>query len=769
MSSTEEPQAGAKRRRSARHVQGAVRLLDKEARKIVRKHEGRLGPEATRSIQVSLERLQELGRTEDINALEREAENLDRLLQQHARFARKGAFRETFENIAVAILVALALRSCLYEPFKIPSGSMMPTLRSGDHIFVNKFVYGVQIPFTNTVVGERWGHIERGDVIVFRYPLDESEDFIKRVIGLPGDTIRVQGRRIAIKRAGEEDFEEVQRRPIDEPCYDEGRTRIVPDCQLYEESIDDSTYVVRYRPDFEEGLGVGKARMWVVPDRHLLVMGDNRNESHDSLAWTVSVEAVSAAGLLSTKDLRDLIEGALFTARTAEDEGYVHTDPGYDHITYLADHRSPEHDLQLSVWRQPAFGVDSTFSAAVARVPKASVTDVDELLGQLPNVAPAERARWLSAGADIDAFAVGDAAPYREVVAKLSEEQAVLHLQCGVALCPSSASALERFFAILAGFSGDPQQDARELLAPDVDIQNVVRFAPEWTHRTDPDDYFLHRRFAAAGGSVPDLELWAWRQPPEQIDHLQRAALTFLQGRTGQVQPLDEQRDDAWLVQGETGLGVVLASPERKTLVVMQCTSSRCDTKATMSALADLVRGRLTAAERDRRAFGTLLVQEDVEGMDEVAAAPLVRYGFDRVRLQGNVRGADHRIDLEVWLRPPGGVEALLASLRERHGLAADSSFAPGGASAVTKDSTVLAAPIEANQAAVLLRCSSGVCKEPELARKLFERVLEKARDPSTFIDPEADRAKPFVPRGNVKGRAERIWLPLSRFWLPIR
>ena len=74
--------------------------------------------------------------------------------------------RETLENIGIAVLIALGLRSCFYEPFKIPSSSMMPTLRTGDHIFVNKFTYGIQIPFTSTVVGQSLGEIERGDVVV---------------------------------------------------------------------------------------------------------------------------------------------------------------------------------------------------------------------------------------------------------------------------------------------------------------------------------------------------------------------------------------------------------------------------------------------------------------------------------------------------------------------------------------------------------------------------------------------------------------------------
>src|SRR5690606_28941687 len=136
------------------------------------------------------------------------------------------------------------------------------------------------------------GEIERGEVIVFRYPIDESEDFIKRVIGLPGDEVKVSGRTIAIKRAGEQEFEVVPRERLEQRCLDE-QGKVEPNCTLFQETLDDNTYLVRYIVSLDErGDLVQKSRVLRVPEDHLLVMGDNRNQSHDSLAWTVRVEAV---------------------------------------------------------------------------------------------------------------------------------------------------------------------------------------------------------------------------------------------------------------------------------------------------------------------------------------------------------------------------------------------------------------------------------------------------------------------------------------------
>ena len=127
-------------------MKSAARVLQKEARRILRKQGNRIALEPAEAIRASVAVIDTQRTAEDWDKLEDEAERLDELLHQHASFACKSAVRETLENILIAVMVALGLRSCFYEPFKIPSSSMMPTLRAGDHIFVNKFVYGPKLP-----------------------------------------------------------------------------------------------------------------------------------------------------------------------------------------------------------------------------------------------------------------------------------------------------------------------------------------------------------------------------------------------------------------------------------------------------------------------------------------------------------------------------------------------------------------------------------------------------------------------------------------------
>ena len=103
---------------------------------------------------------------------------------------RKSIFREYLEAIGIALLAALFIRTFIVQAFKIPSGSMIPTLQIGDHILVNKMVYGVRIPFWGRYI-VRYGKPSQGDVVVFVYPKDRSKDFIKRVIGVEGDLVEI--------------------------------------------------------------------------------------------------------------------------------------------------------------------------------------------------------------------------------------------------------------------------------------------------------------------------------------------------------------------------------------------------------------------------------------------------------------------------------------------------------------------------------------------------------------------------------------------------
>jgi signal peptidase I len=166
------------------------------------------------------------------------------------------------------IVIVLVLRSFLYEPFRIPSDSMMPTLVQGDFIFVNKWRYGLRLPVANWKVLSI-GEPARGDVMVFRKPSKPSDVYIKRVVGLPGDTIRVVGSQVFVNgtvsqiAAGE--------------LYSGPKNEQYPFSRVGEEQLDGVTHAIMLDP-----VRPGKDGEWRVPDGHFFMMGDNRNNSRDS-------------------------------------------------------------------------------------------------------------------------------------------------------------------------------------------------------------------------------------------------------------------------------------------------------------------------------------------------------------------------------------------------------------------------------------------------------------------------------------------------------
>jgi signal peptidase I len=166
--------------------------------------------------------------------------------------------KEYAEALIVALILAFFIRSFVVQAFKIPSGSMLQTLQIGDHLLVTKFAYGVKIPFTNIMVMEREGP-KHGDVIVFEFPEDPSKDFIKRVIGLPGDVIEVREKQVF-------------------------RNGVLLE-ETYVQHVDSSKTVPR-RDNFGPVM---------VPENKYFVMGDNRDESYDSRFWGF-VERKTIAG-----------------------------------------------------------------------------------------------------------------------------------------------------------------------------------------------------------------------------------------------------------------------------------------------------------------------------------------------------------------------------------------------------------------------------------------------------------------------------------------
>ncbi|MCB2216131.1 signal peptidase I [Desulfofustis glycolicus] len=164
---------------------------------------------------------------------------------------KKSVVREYAEAIGIAILLALFIRTFVVQAFKIPSGSMLPTLQIGDHLLVNKFIYGIRLPFAGTVLVPI-KEPKRGDIIVFRFPRDRSTDYIKRVIGLPGDKLEIRDKTLLINDS-----------PIDDPHAHFTSAQVLPG-------------------DISPKDNLGPI---VVPPDKYFVMGDNRDNSSDSRFW----------------------------------------------------------------------------------------------------------------------------------------------------------------------------------------------------------------------------------------------------------------------------------------------------------------------------------------------------------------------------------------------------------------------------------------------------------------------------------------------------
>lgn len=170
------------------------------------------------------------------------------------------------------LLIVLILRSFIAEPFRIPSGSMKPTLLEGDFILVNKFCFGFRLPVTGTKVVEM-GEPQRGDILVFRYPKNTSIDFIKRVVGVPGDKISYKDKILYLN--GEPVAQEFTGKVQDTDVY--GQTRLV---KQFKEMLPNKPHAIFEYPT--EGRVVDEI---TVPEGKYFVMGDNRDNSEDSRAW----------------------------------------------------------------------------------------------------------------------------------------------------------------------------------------------------------------------------------------------------------------------------------------------------------------------------------------------------------------------------------------------------------------------------------------------------------------------------------------------------
>jgi len=189
---------------------------------------------------------------------------------------------ELGKSLFPVLFIVLLLRSFLLEPFQIPSGSMRPTLKEGDFIVVNKFIYGLRLPAANTKVLPI-KNPARGDVMVFRYPNNPSIDYIKRVIGLPGDTITyTKDKRLLINGA------QISQTLIGDEAGSFGTS------VLYQETLGDKTYTIRQKKHDTQVY----ERTWIVPAGHYFMMGDNRDYSFDSRYWDAIGDNFETQGMV---------------------------------------------------------------------------------------------------------------------------------------------------------------------------------------------------------------------------------------------------------------------------------------------------------------------------------------------------------------------------------------------------------------------------------------------------------------------------------------
>lgn len=279
-------------------IESSAKQTVSSIKTVLRKMDGQIDPNIKNIFDEKIAAIQNSLDNKNIEDTAKLNEELKGLETKHLSKYIKSKLRQNIESLLIALALALFVREFIIQPFKIPSGSMMPNLLVGDHLLVTKFIYGTKVPFTDIRILPGIQDIKYGDVIVFIYPNGDKEPskkgvhYIKRVVGLPGDSISIKNRNLLINGKSV---------PLEyKSSYDSSNLHN----SIYVDEYEEDLFGNKHKVMFQNGRKATDKGIFIpfdnIPEDHYFVMGDNRDNSRDSRYWgLVPIENISGKALLT--------------------------------------------------------------------------------------------------------------------------------------------------------------------------------------------------------------------------------------------------------------------------------------------------------------------------------------------------------------------------------------------------------------------------------------------------------------------------------------